>query len=202
MDTPIESLPDYLDDDLDLVVIGQNPSPASIARRCYYGNPRNRFWPAFRGAGLAPDDFEPTPAGFAWLRDHQRIGFTDVVKIPTPGAADLRAADFRAWAPVLDGHLREYRPRIAWFNGKGVYQSYLRYGRGIRPPAAIPLGEQADPLDGIVAFVTPNPSPANAAFSLAALTAWYRRLAERRERLLAHPTGTARMNTDEYRSGS
>lgn len=180
---PMETLPDYLDHELDLVVIGQNPSPASIARRCYYGNPRNRFWPAFRAAGLAPPDFEPGPAGFQRLRDQHRIGFTDVVKRPTPGAGDLRAADFRAWAPVLDTHLRAYRPRIAWFNGKGVYEGYLRYGRGIKTPGPVALGEQPDTLDGIVAFVTPNPSPANAAYSLDDLTDWYRRVADLRDRL-------------------
>ncbi len=178
----METLPDYLGPGLDLVVIGQNPSPASIARQCYYGNPRNRFWPAFRGAGLAPADFEPGAAGFRWLLEHERIGFTDVVKRPTASAGDLRAADFRRWAPVLDAHLRRYRPRIAWFNGKGVFESYLRYGRGVKP-GPVALGEQSEPIDGIVAFVTPNPSPANAAFSLDDLTAWYRRVAELRERL-------------------
>lgn len=188
-ETP-ETLPDYLAADLDLVVIGQNPSPASIARQCYYGNPRNRFWPAFRGAGLAPPEFEPGPEGLDWLLQHARIGFTDVVKKPTPGAGDLRAADFRQWAPVLDGHLRHYRPRIAWFNGKGVYQSFLRYGRGIRPPA-IELGEQPEPLDGAIVFVTPNPSPANAAFSLAVLTGWYRQIAERRATLVGRPPSHA-----------
>lgn len=180
MDAQTETLPDYLADDLDLIVIGQNPSPASIARQCYYGNPRNRFWPAFRGAGLAPAEFEPGPEGFAWLLEHERIGFTDVVKIPTPGAGDLRAADFRQWAPVLDEKLQRHQPRIAWFNGKGVYQSFLRYGRGLRPPA-IELGEQPERLDGMIVFVTPNPSPANAAFSLDTLTDWYRRVAERRD---------------------
>lgn len=185
MDPSEETLPEYLDHDLDLVVIGQNPSPASIARRCYYGNPRNRFWPAFRAAGLAPADFDPDPAGFEWLLKHQRIGFTDVVKTPTAGAGDLRAADFRVWAPALNANLHHYRPRIAWFNGKGVYQSYLRYGRGIAPPV-IALGEQAETLEGAVVFVTPNPSPANAAFSLEALTAWYRQVAALRERLRIH----------------
>jgi len=178
----METLPDYLDHGLDLVVIGQNPSPASIARRCYYGNPRNRFWPALRGAGLAPTDLEAGPEALAWLLAEARIGFTDVVKKPTPGAADLRAADFRAWAPVLEALLREHRPRIAWFNGKGVYQSYLRHGRGVRP-GIVELGEQPERLDGMIVFVTPNPSPANASFSLADLTGWYRRVAEVRARL-------------------
>ncbi len=182
----METLPDYLDHDLDLVVIGQNPSPASIARQCYYGNPRNRFWPAMRAAGIVPEDFTPDADGFRWLLERERIGFTDVVKKPTPGAGDLRAADFREWAPVLDRHLRHYRPRIAWFNGKGVYQSYLRYGRGVRPDAIDP-GEQPETDNGIVVFVTPNPSPANAAFSLDTLTAWYREVAAVRRRVRGNP---------------
>jgi TDG/mug DNA glycosylase family protein len=180
----MQTLPDYLDDGLDLVVIGQNPSPASVARQCYYGNPRNRFWPAFRGAGLAPADFEPTPEGFAWLLAHQRIGFTDVVKAPTPGAADLRAADFREGAPSLKQKLARYRPAIVWFNGKGVYQSFLRYGLGARP-GAVELGEQAALMDGLIAFVTPNPSPANAAWRLDDLIACYQQIADRRRRLRA-----------------
>ena len=178
----MEMLPDYLDHDLDLVIIGQNPSPASIARQCYYGNPRNRFWPAMRGAGLVPDDFTPDADAFRWLLQHERIGFTDVVKKPTPGAGDLKAKDLREWAPMLDSHLHEYRPGIAWFNSKGVYQSYLRYGRGVKPET-IDLGEQPETLDGIPVIVTPNPSPANAAFSLEALTDWYREVARLRQGL-------------------
>lgn len=173
----METLPDYLDHGLDVVVIGLNPSPASIAAGFYYGHPRNRFWPAMRAAGLVPPDFEPGPDALAWLCDNRRIGFTDIVKRPTPGGADLRAADYRQWAPVLDGHLRRYRPRVAWFNGKGVYRNYLRYGQGERP-GRVELGRQEALLPGgVTAFVTPNPSPANAAFDAATLAGWYRELA-------------------------
>ncbi len=178
----METLPDHLDHDLLLVVIGQNPSPASIRRQCYYGNPRNRFWPAFRAAGLAPPNFEPDESGFRWLLEHERIGFTDVVKRPTASAGDLRAADFREWAPVLDAHLRHYRPRIAWFNGKGVFEGYLRYGRGHKA-RSIEFGRQPEPVEDAIAFVTPNPSPANAVFSLEDLIGWYRQVAELREQL-------------------
>lgn len=178
----METLPDYLDHGLEIVVIGQNPSPASITRQCYYGNPRNRFWPAMRASGLVPSDFEPDADGFRWLLTQRRIGFTDVVKRPTPGAGDLRAADFREWAPVLDRRLREYRPRIAWFNGKGVFQSYMRYGRGDKPDS-IDFGRQSDRVEGAIAFVTPNPSPANASFSLEDLTGWYRQVASLRQQL-------------------
>jgi len=185
----METLPDYLDHGLDLVVIGQNPSPASIARQCYYGNPRNRFWPAMRAAGLVPPDFEPDTDGFRWLLARERIGFTDVVKRPTPGAGDLRAADFREWAPVLERHLREYRPRVAWFNGKGVFASYLQYGRDVKVDH-VKFGRQPDPVEDAVAFVTPNPSPANARFSLEDLAGWYRQVAELRASLRSQRRAT------------
>lgn len=173
----METLPDYLGPDLRIVVIGLNPSPASIRAGYYYAHARNRFWPAVRLAGLAPADFTPGPQALAWLRDHWSIGFTDIVKRPTPGGGDLRAADYRRWTPVLHEHLQRSRPRVAWFNGKGVYEQYLRHGLGekARPVA---LGRQARTLaEGTVAFVTPNPSPANAAFDLATLVAWYRQVA-------------------------
>lgn len=173
----MDTLPDYLGPDLKLVVIGLNPSPASIRAGYYYGHPRNRFWPAMRAAGLAPADFEPGPQALAWLRDHRSIGFTDIVKRPTPGGGDLRAADYRRWAPVLHDHLQRMRPRVAWFNGKGVYEQYVRHGLGERKQA-VALGPQDRVLAATtVVFVTPNPSPANAAFDFATLVAWYRQVA-------------------------
>lgn len=176
MDGLTATLPDYLAPGLRLVVIGLNPSPASIAAGYYYGNPRNRFWPALRAAGLVPADFEPSPGALTGLRDESGIGFTDIVKRPTPGGADLRAADYRRDAPRLAERLDAYRPHVAWFNGKGVYQNYRRYALGARPGTP-DFGRQADLVDGAVAaIVTPNPSPANAAFSLEQLTAWYRQV--------------------------
>lgn len=173
----METLPDYLGPELKLVVIGLNPSPASIRAGYYYAHPRNRFWPAMRAAGLVPADFVPGPQALTWLRDNCAIGFTDIVKRPTPGGADLKAADYRRWAPVLHDHLQRARPRVAWFNGKGVYEHYLRHGLG-ENRQAVALGRQERVLaDTAVVFVTPNPSPANAAFDFATLVAWYRQVA-------------------------
>jgi len=108
------------------------------------------------------------------------IGFTDVVKRPTAGGHELRAADFREWAPQLKRKLLDYAPRIAWFHGKQAYAGYLRHGEGILQ--AIDWGEQSLRLGDSRVFVTPNPSPANAVFSLDDLVAWYVRLAEYRDR--------------------
>ncbi|MDE2900617.1 MAG: hypothetical protein OXN15_06290, partial [Chloroflexota bacterium] len=57
-----------------------------------------------------------------------------------------------------------------------------------RPPPGgrrdrVALGLQEWRIGESAVFVTPNPSPANASFSLEALTAWYSRLKELRDRL-------------------
>ena len=168
------TLDDYLRPGLRVLSIGLNPSLGSVAAGFYFANPRNRFWPALLASGLAPADTTPGRDGIQKLFEQHHMGFTDVVKRPSAGGGSLRAADFRRFAPQLRDKLREYCPRVAWFHGKQAYHGYLRYGEG-RPPGG-DWGEQPD-LAACRVFVTPNPSPANAAYSLADLSDWYRRLA-------------------------
>lgn len=177
----METLPDYLRTGLDIVSIGLNPSLPSVRDGFYFANPRNRFWRALNASGLAGKPLEPGIAAMEKLLDDCAIGFTDVVKRPTAGGHDLRAADYKKWAPVLHDRLLQYRPRIAWFQGKQAYANYLKYTMELRP--AIDWGEQAVRIGDSRVFVTPNPSPANAAFSLDELTEWYARLARLRESL-------------------
>lgn len=157
-----------------MLSIGLNPSLGSVTAGFYFANPRNRFWPAMLASGLAPPGVTPGADTINLLFEAHGMGFTDVVKRPSAGGASLRAADFKRFAPELRAKLLENRPRVAWFHGKQAYHGYLRYGEG-RIPAG-DWGEQRD-LAACRVFVTPNPSPANAAYSLADLTRWYRRLA-------------------------
>jgi len=177
----VETLPDYLRSGLDVVSIGLNPSLPSVRAGYYFANPRNRFWRALHGSRLvtAEEVLEPGIAAMEALLQHG-FGFTDVVKRPTAGGHELRAADFRAGAQQLQRKLLDSAPRIAWFHGKQAYAGYLRYGEGITPD--IEWGEQPLRLGDSRVFVTPNPSPANAVFSLAELIAWYVRLGEFRDR--------------------
>jgi len=158
-----------------VLCIGLNPSLASVEAGFYFANPRNRFWKALEGAGLAPADRAPGPAAIRVLFDEHGIGFTDVVKRPSAGGASLRAADFRRYAPELRAKLLAFRPGVAWFHGKQAYGGYLRYAEGREPQCE--WGEQAL-IAGCRVFVTPNPSPANAAYSLADLIRHYRCLAD------------------------
>jgi TDG/mug DNA glycosylase family protein len=178
----LETLPDYLHSGLAVVSIGLNPSLPSVRAGYYFANPRNRFWRALHGSRLVTAEAvtEPGIAAMEVLLQHG-IGFTDVVKRPTAGAHQLRAADFRKWAPLLQRKLLDCAPRIAWFHGKQAYAGYLRYAEGIT--SAIDWGEQPLQLGDSRVFVTPNPSPANAVFSLDDLIAWYARLREFRERI-------------------
>ena len=175
----MKTLPDYLRPDLDIVSIGLNPSLPSVRAGFYFANPRNRFWRALNASGLVSETLEPGSEAMEFLFNNYSIGFTDVVKRPTAGGSELRAADYRKWSPVLCDKLVEFAPRIAWFHGKQAFANFLKYGLKIRP--AIEWGAQPVSIGPSRVFVTPNPSPANAVWSLNDLTDWYRRLADWRD---------------------
>ena len=172
------TLNDYLRPGLDIVFVGLNPSQYSVEVGHYFANPRNRFWAALNRSGLVDRDM--TPQDDATLLDFS-IGFTDVAKRPTRQGSGLNAADFRRWAPVLKEKLLRYNPRIACFHGVTGYAAYLKYAEGITE--RLVLGLQQRQIGAINVFVVPNPSPANAKFSLDDLVCWYKRLGELREEL-------------------
>ena len=172
----MDTLPDYLKTGLDLVFVGLNPGLQSARVGHYFASPRNRFWRAANLAGVfhpalcADDDHRALDQG---------IGFTDVVKRASSGASDLRAADFRRWAPVLRKKLERYGPRIVCFHGMVAYRNFLKYGQ--ESNARSELGLQGLAIGVSKVYVVPNPSPANAVFSLDDLVTWYTRLRALRE---------------------
>ena len=163
---------------MDIVFVGLNPSQYSVEVGHYFANPRNRFWAALNRSGLVDRDLAPEDD--ASLPDFG-IGFTDVVKRPTRQGSGLRAADYRRWAPVLKAKLLEYNPRIACFHGVMGYAAYLKYGEGVTEK--LELGLQSRQIGAIRVFVVPNPSPANAQYSLEDLVSWYKQLGELRGEL-------------------
>jgi TDG/mug DNA glycosylase family protein len=179
----MQTLPDFLRTGLDIVSVGLNPSLPSVRAGYYFANPRNRFWRALNNSGLVDVPLEPGVAAMTILCRQYGIGFTDVVKRPTAGGGELRAADYREWAPRLQQKLMEYRPVIVWFHGKQAFGNYLNYGPGLR--IAADWGEQGIRIGAAAVFVTPNPSPANAVYSLQELSLWYRRLGEFRAAITA-----------------
>jgi double-stranded uracil-DNA glycosylase len=105
------------------------------------------------------------------------IGFTDVVKRPSANAADLARRDFAAGAPQLGVRLRRYRPRVACFHGLTAYRPFVRFA--LRRADLVPrLGPQTETIGSTRLYVVPNPSPANAHFTVADQAGWYDRLSD------------------------
>lgn len=168
-------LKDWLRPDLSLLSVGLNPSPISVARGYYFANPRNRFWRAFTESGLAGGPLTPGIEAHEMLCATRGIGFTDVVKRTTPGLKDLRPEDFRRDAPRLQQIIEDLRPRVVWFHGRVAYDRY-RQALGLPFDDVFSWGAQSARMGGSRVYVTPNPSPANAAFSLPVLVEAYRAL--------------------------
>lgn len=174
MQEELPTLPDWLAPDLRIVSVGVNPSIPAAKAGFPFANPRNRFWPALNASRLVAAPLEPGVAAMDILLTRDRIGFTDVVKRASAMEKDVSRREFRAGAEALLAKLEKFTPRLIWLHGRKPFESLcqaagLEAGRG--------WGLQETRLAGVPMFVTPNPSPANAAFSLAELIEWYNRVA-------------------------
>ena len=169
-----DTLMDYLEEGLDIISIGCNPSPLSVKSECYFGNPRNRFWKALNGSGLVDEKLEPEMGSMKILLEKYRIGFTDVVKRPTAGVSALKVADYRHWSPLLKEKLLRYKPKLCWFHGKVAYKNFLKYTG--EKNTIVEWGLQEYRVGDSMVFVSPNPSPANAVYSVSDLIDWFRKL--------------------------
>ena len=176
----MDTLPDYLCSGLDIVFVGINPGAYSAQVGHYFATPRNRFWAALNGSGLVQAGKLLGPADDEQMNGYG-IGFTDLVKRPSSSASNLQAAEYRQGAPALREKLLQHVPMVVCFNGMTSYRNYLRYTD--RVGAAPEWGPQEYRIGRSRVFVVPNPSPANAAYSLAVLTGWYRSLGEYLDRV-------------------
>ena len=167
----MKTLPDYIDYGLIILSIGLNPSTISVEKGYYFANPRNRFWKAFNASGLVSEELIPSRKAQEKLFKQYRIGFTDVVKRHSSMGKDLHAADYKEWAPKLKIKIEKFQPQVCWFHGKVAMQNYLKYTDNTK--RNIEWGKQNFTLGNSKVFVTPNPSPANAAFPLELITDWY-----------------------------
>ena len=174
----MKTLPDHLRPGLDIVFVGLNPGLHSAQVGHYFAAARARFWTAINRSGLLA---EPLDAETDASALQQGLGFTDVVKRPSSGASDLRAADFHQWVPVLKEKLERYQPLIVCFHGATAYRGYLKHAEGAdeRPV----LGPQPRSIGQSAVFLVPNPSPRNASYSLDDLVYWYDQLRDLRDEL-------------------
>lgn len=101
--------------------IGINPGLYAAYKGHHYAGPGNHFWKCLHLAGLTPDP---------WSAEQDRkllelgIGFTNMVQRPTKGSADLTRKEIKEGCRVLHEKLQRFRPRIAVFNGKLIFEVF------------------------------------------------------------------------------
>lgn len=145
----MEGIGDHLKKDLDIVFIGFNPSIRSGETGHHYANPNNRFWRILYEAGLTSRKYDP-------VEDATLVeigyGLTNIVSRPTKAADEITKEEYRNGREELMAKLTHYRPKIACFVGKGVYQEYSGKKRLV-------WGVQEEPvIEGIIDFVAPSSS--------------------------------------------
>jgi TDG/mug DNA glycosylase family protein len=118
---PMRLIPDHIREGLDILFVGFNPSLRSGETGHHYANPNNRFWTILYEAGLTPRKFRPE-------EDRELLalgyGFTNIVARPTRTAAEITREEYLEGRNILREKIARYRPFVACFVGKGVYEQY------------------------------------------------------------------------------
>ncbi|CAL4160182.1 unnamed protein product [Meganyctiphanes norvegica] len=141
-------LPDRLTHNLDIVIIGINPGLFAAYKGHHYAGPGNHFWKVLSLSGLVN---EPLGSDDDIILNNYGIGLTTIVARTTRGSADLTKKEIKEGAEILNEKLKFYRPRIAVFNGKGIYEVYSGKKKFM-------FGKQPEKIDGTDVSIWVMPS--------------------------------------------
>jgi TDG/mug DNA glycosylase family protein len=147
--TRLRTLPDVVGPSMRLLVCGLNPSLYAADAGVGYARPGNRFWPSALAAGLVSVDRDPRHA-----LTHHGVGFTDLVKRASVGAAELTDDEYRAGFDRLDRLCAFLRPAAVAFCGLTGWRAAV--------DKRATAGWQPQRVGGVPAYVLPNPSGLNA----------------------------------------
>ncbi|KAM4747125.1 G/T mismatch-specific thymine DNA glycosylase [Rhinophrynus dorsalis] len=125
-----KTLPDILTFNLDIVIIGINPGLMAAYKGHHYPGPGNHFWKCLFLSGLS--DKQLNHLDDHALPEKYGIGFTNMVERTTPGSKDLSSKEFREGGRILLQKLQKYKPRIAVFNGKCIYEIFSKEVFGVK----------------------------------------------------------------------
>jgi TDG/mug DNA glycosylase family protein len=140
---------DILKKDLTILFIGFNPSLVSAEVCHHYANKHNRFWKIIFEAGITEKLYKPEE-DVSLL--NKGIGFTNIVSRATRTANELTADEYNRGREILRQKIATYKPKIAFFVGKGVYLQYSQ-----RKKAS--WGKQEESvINGVIDFVAPSSS--------------------------------------------
>lgn len=151
-----------------VLFVGINPSLWSGVTGRHFGNPANRLWPVLHGAGFTPRRFVPDDADELLALG---FGITNVVNRATATAAQITDAELRAGVSRLRATLRRWRPQTVAFLGLHAYRVAFA-----DPRAGV--GRLPEPIEGVPAWLLPNPSGLNAHYQMPDLVRLYGELRE------------------------
>nr|XP_034171028.1 G/T mismatch-specific thymine DNA glycosylase-like [Osmia lignaria] len=143
------TLPDYLEMNLDMVFVGINPGLMAAYRGRYYAGPGNHFYKLLYESGL-------TPRCLTYEEDYKLlrygIGLTNIVERATKSSADLKRTELKEGSKIVEEKLLLYRPKIAVFNGKCIYEVFANKTGNFN------LGLQPECIGDVAIWVTPSSS--------------------------------------------
>ncbi|KAJ8411414.1 hypothetical protein AAFF_G00174200 [Aldrovandia affinis] len=153
-----KTLPDILAYNLDMLIIGINPGLLSAYKGRHYPNPGNHFWKCLFLSGIT--EVQLNHMHDQSLPEKYGIGFTNMVERTTPGSKDLTSKEFRDGGRVLVEKLQKYRPLIAVFNGKCIYEIFSKEIFGVKSKK-LDFGLQPHkiPETDTVCYLMPSSSP-------------------------------------------
>lgn len=162
-DVMAKTLPDVITYNLDILIIGINPGLLSAYKGHHYPNPGNHFWKCLFLSGLT--DQQLNYMHDQSLPDNYSIGFTNMVERTTPGSKDLSSKEIREGGRQLLEKLQKYKPLIAAFNGKGIYEIFCKETFGVKAKnLEFGLQPYKIPETETVCYLMPSSSPRCAQF--------------------------------------
>lgn len=157
---------DILAKGLDVIFCGMNPAASAVMDGHNFSHPSNRFWRVLHLAGFTQALLYP--------QDERRLldyhcGVTAVVARATAKAEEILPQEYKRGRAIFEAKMRRHAPRALAFLGKRALASMTN-------EAEIRWGRQPSPFAGTLAWVLPNPSGRNRAYTLDALVTSYTEL--------------------------
>ncbi|XP_034390201.1 thymine DNA glycosylase, tandem duplicate 1 isoform X2 [Cyclopterus lumpus] len=126
-----KTLPDLLDYNLDYVIIGINPGLMAAFIGRWFPGPGNHFWKCLFLSGFTDEQLNHVHDTVLPVK--YKMGFTNMVARATPGSKDLSTKELREGGKILVEKLKKFKPLIAVFNGKCIYEMFCREMFGKKP---------------------------------------------------------------------
>jgi TDG/mug DNA glycosylase family protein len=149
-----KTIPDVLTDELDVLLVGINPSLYSAAVGHHFARPGNRFWPALFAGGFTPRLFSPFEDQMLPVHG---VGLTNFVARASARADEISAEELQLGARTLVRKIRRRRVRCVAFLGVTAYRTAFERKRA-------KFGSQRETIGSTAVWVLPNPSGLNAHF--------------------------------------